>query len=61
MVFKVVVFMVLKNVVSKCNLVFFELIMKVEVVILEEYMGDIMGDIILCCGCVEGMEVCGNV
>lgn len=61
MVFKIVVFMVFKNVVLKCSLVIFELMMKVEVVIFDEYLGDIMGDIMFCCGCVEGMEVCGNV
>lgn len=61
MVFKIVVFMVFKVVVFKCSLVIFELMMKVEVVIFEEYMGDIMGDVIFCRGCVEGMEVCGNV
>lgn len=61
MVFKVVVLMVLCNVVKKCDFVIFEFMMVVEVVILEEYFGDIMGNIIFCCGCVDGMEVCGNV
>lgn len=57
-VFCVVVFMVLCVVVKKVNLVIFELIMVVEVVIFEDYLGDVMGYVIVCCGCVEGMEVC---
>lgn len=60
MAFKVVASMALKNAVSKCNPVLLEPIMKVEVVIPEEYMGDIMGDITSRRGRVEGMEARGN-
>ena len=44
----------------KCNPVILEPIMKVEVIIPEEYMGDIMGDITSRRGRVEGMEARGN-
>ncbi|ASF53727.1 elongation factor G [Bacillus velezensis] len=60
MVFKVAASMALKNAVSKCNPVLLEPIMKVEVVIPEEYMGDIMGDVTSRRGRVEGMEARGN-
>ncbi|MED3601900.1 elongation factor G [Bacillus subtilis] len=60
MAFKVAASMALKNAVSKCNPVLLEPIMKVEVVIPEEYMGDIMGDITSRRGRVEGMEARGN-
>ena len=50
----------LKMQLSKCNPVILEPIMKVEVVIPEEYMGDIMGDITSRRGRVEGMEARGN-
>ena len=45
MAFKIAASMALKNAVTKCNPVILEPMMKVEVVIPEEYMGDIMGDI----------------
>lgn len=61
MVFKIVVLLVFKEVVKKCDLVILELMMKVIIEMFEEYMGDIMGDVIFCCGCVDGMEFCGNV
>ncbi|MCY9374216.1 elongation factor G [Bacillus spizizenii] len=60
MAFKVAASMALKNAVKKCNPVLLEPIMKVEVVIPEEYMGDIMGDITSRRGRVEGMEARGN-
>ncbi len=60
MAFKVAASMALKNAVSKCNPVLLEPIMKVEVVIPEEYMGDIMGDVTSRRGRVEGMEARGN-
>ncbi|MBD0409024.1 elongation factor G [Bacillus siamensis] len=60
MAFKVAASMALKNAVSKCNPVLLEPVMKVEVVIPEEYMGDIMGDITSRRGRVEGMEARGN-
>ena len=60
MAFKVAASMALKNAVSKCNPVLLEPIRKVEVVIPEEYMGDIMGDVTSRRGRVEGMEARGN-
>jgi elongation factor G len=60
MAFKVAASLALKNAVKKCNPVLLEPIMKVEVVIPEEYLGDIMGDITSRRGRVEGMEARGN-
>ncbi|RFU70247.1 elongation factor G [Bacillus sp. V59.32b] len=60
MAFKIAASMALKNAASKCQPVILEPIMKVEVVIPEEYMGDIMGDITSRRGRVEGMEARGN-
>ena len=45
---------------QKCNPVILEPMMKVEVVIPEEYLGDIMGNITSRRGRVEGMEARGN-
>ena len=50
----------LKNAVSKVNPVILEPMMKVEVIIPEEYIGDIMGDITSRRGRVEGMDARGN-
>ncbi|MGN9863351.1 elongation factor G [Bacillus swezeyi] len=60
MAFKIAASMALKNAASKCSPVLLEPIAKVEVVIPEEYMGDIMGDITSRRGRVEGMEGRGN-
>ncbi|MTD32215.1 elongation factor G [Planomicrobium sp. YIM 101495] len=60
MAFKVAASMALKNAISKVNPVLLEPIMKVEVVIPEEYLGDIMGDITSRRGRVEGMDARGN-
>ena len=60
MAFKIAASMALKNAVSTCNPVLLEPMMNVEVVIPEEYMGDIMGDITSRRGRVEGMEARGN-
>lgn len=60
MAFKVAASMALKNAISKVNPVLLEPIMRVEVVIPEEYMGDIMGDITSRRGRVEGMDARGN-
>ncbi|PLT35340.1 elongation factor G [Bacillus sp. V5-8f] len=60
MAFKIAASMALKNAASKCQPVILEPIMKVEVVIPEEYLGDIMGDITSRRGRVEGMEARGN-
>ncbi|MDF1509195.1 elongation factor G [Robertmurraya sp. DFI.2.37] len=60
MAFKIAASMALKNAASKCNPVILEPMMKVEVIIPEEYMGDIMGNITSRRGRVEGMEARGN-
>ncbi|MFS0865292.1 elongation factor G [Fredinandcohnia sp. 179-A 10B2 NHS] len=60
MAFKIAASMALKNAASKCNPVILEPVMRVEVVIPEEYMGDIMGGITSRRGRVEGMEARGN-
>src|SRR5690625_7295320 len=52
--------MSLKAAKSKCEPVLLEPMMKVEIVIPEEYMGDIMGDVTSRRGRIEGMEERGN-
>jgi elongation factor G len=59
MAFKVAASLALKNAKNKCNPVILEPLVKVEVVIPEEYMGDIMGDITSRRGRVEGMDTRG--
>lgn len=60
MAFKIAASMALKNAISKCSPVLLEPVMRVEVVIPDEYLGDIMGDITSRRGRVEGMEARGN-
>ncbi|MFX3624274.1 MAG: elongation factor G [Ectobacillus sp.] len=60
MAFKIAASMALKAAASKCSPVILEPMMKVEVVIPDEYLGDIMGDITSRRGRVEGMEARGN-
>ena len=60
MAFKIAASMALKAAASKCSPVLLEPIMKVEVVVPEEYLGDIMGNITSRRGRVEGMEARGN-
>ncbi|MCD8502097.1 MAG: elongation factor G [Bacillaceae bacterium] len=60
MAFKIAASMALKAAKTKCKPVILEPVMKVEVVIPEEYMGDIMGDITSRRGRVEGMDSRGN-
>ncbi|KRG14284.1 elongation factor G [Lederbergia galactosidilytica] len=60
MAFRIAASMALKNAAKKCDPVLLEPLMKVEVVIPEEYLGDIMGDITSRRGRVEGMEARGN-
>ena len=60
MAFKVAASMALKAAKNKCDPVLLEPIQKVEVVVPEEYMGDIMGDITSRRGRVDGMEARGN-
>jgi elongation factor G len=56
MAFKIAASMALKAAKDKCNPVLLEPIMKVEVVVPEEYMGDVIGDINSRRGRVEGMD-----
>ncbi|MBK3496596.1 elongation factor G [Viridibacillus sp. YIM B01967] len=60
MAFKIAASMALKEASKQCNAVILEPMMKVEVVIPEEYLGDIMGNITSRRGRVEGMEARGN-
>lgn len=60
MAFKIAASMALKNAASKCKPVILEPVMRVEVVIPEEYLGDIMGMITARRGRVEGMDARGN-
>ncbi|MGY0694010.1 elongation factor G [Virgibacillus sp. FSP13] len=59
MAFKIAASMALKAAKNKCQPVLLEPIEKVEIVIPEEYMGDIMGDVTSRRGRVEGMEARG--
>ncbi|ATW84599.1 elongation factor G [Weizmannia coagulans] len=60
MAFKVAASLALRNAASKCDPVLLEPVMKVEIVIPEEYLGDIMGQVTARRGRVEGMEARGN-
>ncbi|PMB03770.1 elongation factor G, partial [Fischerella thermalis CCMEE 5273] len=60
MAFKIAGSMALKAAKAKCNPVLLEPVMKVEVTVPEEYMGDVMGDINSRRGRVEGMEARGG-
>jgi elongation factor G len=56
MAFKIAGSMAFKNAMAKADPVLLEPMMKVEVVIPEEYMGDVMGDINSRRGRIEGMD-----
>src|SRR5699024_11453250 len=56
MAFKIAGSMALKEAKRECRPVLLETMMKDEIVIPEEYMGDIMGDVTSRRGRVEGME-----
>ncbi|WP_018663964.1 elongation factor G [Heyndrickxia acidiproducens] len=60
MAFKVAASLALRNAASKCDPVLLEPVMKVEIIIPEEYLGDIMGQVTARRGRVEGMEARGN-
>ena len=60
MAFKIAGSMALKATKDKCSPVLLEPMMKVEIVVPEEYMGDIMGDVTSRRGRVEGMEARGT-
>jgi len=59
MAFKIAASMSLKEAGKKCQAVLLEPMMKVEIVVPEEYMGDVMGDVTSRRGRVEGMEARG--
>lgn len=60
MAFKIAGSMALKAAKSKCQPVLLEPVMKVEVTVPEDYMGDVMGDINSRRGRVEGMDARGG-
>ncbi len=60
MAFKIAGSMALKDAVRKANPVLLEPIMSVEIVVPEEYMGDVIGDINSRRGRIEGMELRGG-
>lgn len=60
MAFKIAGSMALREAKNKCQPVLLEPMMKVEIIIPEEYMGDIMGDVTSRRGRVEGMEARGT-
>ncbi|MFC0300744.1 elongation factor G [Virgibacillus soli] len=60
MAFKIAGSMSLRAAKDKCSPVLLEPMMSVEIVIPEEYMGDIMGDVTSRRGRVDGMETRGN-
>jgi elongation factor G len=57
MAFKIAGSMAIKEAMAKANPVLLEPMMKVEVIVPEEYMGDVMGDINSRRGRIEGMEL----
>jgi len=61
MAFKVAASMAFKNAALKAKPVLLEPIMKVEVTIPEEYLGDVIGDLNSRRGHIEGMEMRGNL
>ena len=60
MAFKIAGSMAFKEGATKANPVLLEPIMKIEVTIPDEYMGDVMGDMNARRGRIEGMEAKGN-
>jgi len=60
MAFRIAASQAFKEGMKKADPVLLEPIMKVEVVVPEEYMGDVMGDINSRRGRIEGMELRGN-
>ena len=58
--YKVAASLALKEAAKKCDPVILEPIMKVEVTVPQEYMGDVIGDIAARRGTVDGMNARGN-
>ncbi len=61
MAFKIAASMGFKDGAARANPVLLEPVMKVEVVVPEEYMGDVMGDLQARRGRIEGMDLRGNL
>ncbi len=61
MAFKVAASMAFKEAAAKANAVLLEPVFKLEVVVPEEYMGDVIGDINARRGRLEGMEAKGGI
>lgn len=60
MAFKIAASMALRDAISKCQPIILEPIMKVQVVVPEEYLGNVMGDITSRRGRPSGQETRGN-
>ena len=60
MAFKIAASLALKEAAKVCKAVLLEPMMKVEIVMPEEYLGDIMGDVTSRRGRVDGMNARGN-
>lgn len=60
MAFKIAASLALKEAAKKCNPVLLEPVMRVEVVVPEEYVGNVIGDIVSRRGRPEGQEMRGN-
>ncbi len=58
--FKIAASLALKEAAKKCNPVLLEPVMRVEVVVPEEYVGNVIGDIVSRRGRPEGQEMRGN-
>ena len=58
--YKIAASMALKEAAKKCNPVILEPIMKVEITVPQEYMGDVMGDITKRRGTIDGMNQRAN-
>src|SRR5699024_12242083 len=56
MAFKIAGSMALKEAKNKCQPVLLEPMMKVEIVITEEYLGEIIGDVTSRSGCIEAKD-----
>ena len=61
MAFKIAASMAFKEAMEKAKPVLLEPIMKIEVIVPEEYLGDVIGDINARRGRIEGMEPRGGV
>lgn len=60
MAYRIAASMALKEAAKRCNPVILEPIMKVEVTVPSDYLGDVIGDVSSRRGSIEGMEARGN-